>query len=160
MTWPRSFGPTGPTVMERRALLLRDGCTLDVIIRPDSKSAGAASAPEVLYKTAALIDTGASKVCIDYRIAQKLQLREIDQTTLHVVGGKIEAHLFLGELEVPGVDYRELVEFVAPKVGQLRYEALLGRSFLTNFMVTFDGPAGQVNFMRRTPELLQPYDEG
>ena len=161
MTWSKTFGPVGPDEAQRHALLARDGCSLDVIIRADATSIAVAGAvTKTEHRTSALIDTGASKVCIDYRIAQELDLRQIDQTTLLVVGGKIEAPIYLGLLEIPGLEYREMIELVAPKIGQLRCEVLLGRSLLSAFIMTFDGPGGQVHFSRRVPDYLQPYDYG
>jgi hypothetical protein len=78
---PRTFGPAAPDASGRRQHLTVEGYILDVIIHRMPGS------PEELgvsqfYEAGGLIDTGASDVCIDYRMAQSLKLRQIDQQTV------------------------------------------------------------------------------
>lgn len=134
-------------------MIATNGHQIDIILRADS---AVVSSQEQFVAGTAIIDTGASKVCIDYRIAQTLNLRQIDQTTLQVVGGTVSAPVYLAELEVPSLNYKKLIEVVAAKVGHASYQALLGRSFLSEFIVTFDGPRGFFVFARPTPELHAP----
>lgn len=159
MTWTRCISPAGQNVMERQEGLARDGCLLNIIVAPDDKiiaRAGKAIRPN---NSTALVDTGASKVCIDYRIAQELGLRETGQRTLTTVGGNVEARVYIGVLEVPELDFRDLMEFVAPRV-PFNVRALLGRSFLREFIVNFDGPSGEVHFSRKSRDIWLPADEG
>lgn len=75
------------------------------------------------------------------------------------MGGSIDASIYLAELEVPQLDYRELIEVVAPKVGHTSYSVLLGRSFLSQFIVTFDGPEGHFTFNRPNPFKLTEVED-
>lgn len=93
-----------------------------------------------------LIDTGASDICIDYRLALELGLKEIDQRSVGVVGGSVQAKIYLGRLIVPDVGFDRVCPLYALKVRHPTHEVLLGRSFLENYVVTFDGPAGTFTF--------------
>lgn len=100
-------------------------------------------------ETNGLIDTGASDVCIDYRVALELGLREINQATVGVVGGSTLAKIYMGRLIVPDVGFDRVCPLYALKVRQPTHDVLLGRSFLENYIVTFDGPAGTFTFATR-----------
>ncbi len=124
------------------------GHILPVHIAGFGPSPPTASLP-ALVETQGLIDTGASDVCIDYRIALQLGLREIDQATVGVVGGSTMAKIYLGRLIVPDVGFDRVCPLYALKVRHATHEVLLGRSFLENYVVTFDGPAGTFTFAAR-----------
>jgi predicted aspartyl protease len=111
------------------------------------------------HATRALIDTGASGVCIDYRIAHALRLREVDQCTITVVGSSIPAAIFMADLEVPALGYHRTIPLIASKVGRINYNVLLGRSFLSDYIVTFDGPAGCFHFVEAPPHVHAPPEE-
>ena len=117
------------------------------------------AAPEAgpLCETRGLIDTGASDVCIDYRLAEQLGLRRIDQQDVGVVGGTVPATIYLGVLEIPALGFRQLMPLYALRVRRPTHEVLLGRSFLQHFIVTFDGPNGTFHFA--TPgDALRPHN--
>lgn len=155
---PKSFGPGGPDAAGRHEILKTEGPTLDVIVHQVAGLVIEDEAPS-FHPTRALIDTGASGVCIDYRIAHALRLREVDQCTIVVVGSSIPAAIFMGELEVPALGYRRTIPMIASKVGRINYNVLLGRSFLSDYIVTFDGPAGYFHFATPQQSLLAPPDE-
>lgn len=104
------------------------------------------------------MDTGATQVCIDIRKARELNLRENGQCTLSVVPNKVEAFRFMGMLEVPELEYAEPVEFVAPKLGTMAYDVLLGRSFLQHFIMNYDGLGGIVLIDRGPPQVHHDHD--
>lgn len=93
-----------------------------------------------------LIDTGASDICIDFRLAQQLGLKAIDQTMVVGVGGTLPATVYMGRLVVPDVEFDQLVRLYALKVRHPTHEVLLGRAFLQNYIVTFNGPSGLFHF--------------
>lgn len=100
-----------------------------------------------------LIDTGASDVCIDYRLAERLGLKVIDQTTVGVVGATVPAKIYLGRVVIPELGFDRMMRLYALKVRHATHEILLGRSFLQNYIVTFNGPAGMFTFSK--PEDFQ-----
>ena len=146
---PRTFGPGAPDAFSRREQLKVEGPILDVIIHREPNAAGGGGGP-ALYESGGLIDTGASDVCIDYRLASELRLRQIDQQTVATPGGSLLAAVFLGVLEVPALQFKKLMPLYALKVGRASYNVILGRSFLADFIVTFDGPNGFFHFAHPT----------
>ncbi|MGH7025485.1 MAG: retropepsin-like aspartic protease [Caulobacteraceae bacterium] len=142
---PRSFGPAGPDASSRREQLRVEGHVLDVIIHREPSAVDEEGVP-ALFEAGALIDTGASDVCIDYRLAHELKLRQIDQQTVATPGGTLLAAVFLGLLEVPDLGYRKLMPLYALRVARSSYSVILGRSFLADYIVTFDGPNGCFHF--------------
>ena len=75
------FGPGGATAKDRSDELRDLGHLLPVSL----------SGPAGLVRRQALIDTGASHVCIDYRPADRLQLASVDERRVGVVGGSATA---------------------------------------------------------------------
>lgn len=105
-----------------------------------------------------LIDTGASAVFIDERIARGAGLKNVGPTTMHVPGDVIvDATVYAGRLQVPILGYDRLVRFCAAKHSQDGHDILLGRSFLSDFIVVFDGPQGDFRFLR--PATASPLEE-
>lgn len=133
-----------------------EGIVIDVIIHREPKAVSEEGVP-AFYESAAMIDTGASDTCIDYRIAHALKLRQIDQRTIGTVGGPIEVAVFLGELEIPQLGFRRLDRFFAPKIDRINYSMLIGRSVLREFIFTYDGPMNLCHFAR--PSLPPDADD-
>lgn len=107
----------------------------------------------------ALIDTGATDVCIDIKTAELLGLRAVDRTTIGGVGGSVAADVFAGLLEVPALNFKRVVRMFAPVGVVLSSKVLLGRSFLANYIITFDGPNGMFHFYDPTVGLGAPVDD-
>jgi len=85
-------------------------------------------------------------VCIDNRIALQLGLKATDMQTLGVVGSEIQATVYAGSLEVPELNYKKTMPMFAPRKSSLAHPVLLGRSFLKDFIMTYDGPNGMFHF--------------
>ena len=124
-----------------------EGIVIDVIVHREPKAAPEDGVPEFL-EHGAMIDTGASDTCIDYRIAHALKLRQIDQRTIGTVGGPIQVAVFLGVLEIPQLKFKRLDRLFAPKIERINYSVLIGRSVLKEFLFTYDGPANLCHFAR------------
>ncbi len=158
---PRLYGPDGPSEEPRREALAIDGPVIDIVVRCEPGAERSEEGYPSEHRTGALIDTGASEVCIDYRIAHALDLREVDQRMIVTPGGNILVKVFLGLLEVPSLGFSRLMPLYAPKVERLNYAALLGRSFLKDFYVTFEGPTGRFVFVHKDDAFPPPpEDEG
>lgn len=134
------------------------GHVLDVIIH---REPGAKSEDGVrdFFEAGALIDTGASDNCIDYRIAQALKLRVIDQRTISTVGGPVEVNVYLGVFEIPVLGFKKMMRLFAPRIDRLNYQVLIGRSVLKEYLLTFDGPSDQCIFARPTPHIHELDDD-
>lgn len=156
---PKSFGPSAPNALHRSELLQLEGPTIPIVVRGEPGQRNFQAGYRDEFPTNAIIDTGASEVCIDYRIAHALDLRAVDQRTIQTVGGPILVQVFLGLLEVPGLKYRKLTRLYAPKVERVNYNALLGRSFLKDFYVTFEGPTGVFHFVHKDDAFAAPPDD-
>lgn len=124
-----------------------EGIVIDVIIHREPRAATEQGVPE-FFESGAMVDTGASDTCIDYRIAHALKLRQIDQRTIGTVGGPIEVAVFLGMLEIPQLGFKRLDRLFAPKIERINYSVLIGRSILREFIFTYDGPANVCHFAR------------
>lgn len=124
-----------------------EGIVIDVIVHRERIAAPEEGVPEFL-EHGAMIDTGASDTCIDYRIAHALKLRQIDQRTIGTVGGPIQVAVFLGILEIPQLGFKRLDRLFAPKIERINYSVLIGRSVLREFLFTYDGPANVCHFAR------------
>lgn len=154
----KTFGPDAPNSTRRRELFAAHGAILDVIIR---REPGAPPSDDVrdFFECGGLIDTGASVVGVDYRIAHALGLRQVDTRQLLTPAGSVEVGVFLAELDVPQLGWRHLISVYAAKVSNVNYNVLLGRSFLSEFVVTFDGPNGFFHFYDPQAGLTPPPED-
>jgi predicted aspartyl protease len=124
-----------------------EGIVIDVIIHREPNAATEDGVPD-FHESGAMIDTGASDTCVDYRIAHALKLRQIDQRTIGTVGGPVQVAVFLGVLEIPQLQYKKLTRFFAPRIERINYSVLIGRSVLREYIFTYDGPANLSHFAR------------
>jgi hypothetical protein len=69
-------------------------------------------------------------------------------------GSSVPATAYMGILDIPDLAFRGIVEIHTVKMKYPSSRVLLGRSFLENFIVTFNGPDGMFHFARtlRLPE--------
>lgn len=87
-----------------------------------------------------VIDTGASVICLDQRIALRLGLTAINRKNLEVAdGSQVEATIYMAEMHIPGLEFRDWVEVFAVKMRRPSTRVLLGRSFLKRYIVTYNG---------------------
>lgn len=153
MTGPRVYGESGEAAGE---LLRIHGPSLPVIIRnPGGPAPGFAP----FLERDALIDTGASDICISRAIARELQLAPVDSTMMGVVGGSVEATIYAGELEIPELRFRRTLQMYSPKTIAPHSHVLLGRSFLRFFVITYDGPSGIFHFHPAGAAPAGPIDD-
>lgn len=140
-------------------LLCAHGPTLYIDVGYDSNFdyanlAVAKATPETPKSTAsqvpALVDTGATESCIDNVLAVSLGLPEIDRLTISGVSGHDEVPVYLAHIVVPSLRLTQYGSFAGVKLtdgGQL-HQVLIGRTFLQNMIMIYDGLRGQVTLAR------------
>lgn len=146
-----TFGPAGPNRSTELAVL---GPVIDIeICGANTVGAG--------IMARGLIDTGASGICLDEKIATRLGLIKIDEKELRVVGGgAFMSAVYMGLIRVPLLEFSEIMPVCAVPMRNDSHEVLLGRSFLKNFIVTFNGPEGMFHFSHppRPPGIYDDFD--
>jgi predicted aspartyl protease len=150
----QTYGPAGSSSADRSRELSINGPLLDISI----EGVGSAFAG---LNARGLIDTGASVVVRDQRIADKLGLRLVNEDTVGLVGGvRANAKIYMGYIKVPILGFQEIMPLYAVPMKYESHNVLLGRSFLRHFIVTFNGPSGMFHFAtphgdtQETPENL------
>lgn len=148
-----SFGPAGTDAASRSEEVRLLGHLMAV--EPASGPAG------IGLRRQAMIDTGASDICIDYRLAERLNLTPVDQRSVGVVGGaNVQATVYKGVLRVPELNYEAYIPLFGMRLRRPTYDVLIGRSFLQQFIVTLDGPEGVFHFQKPArDQASEPFDE-
>jgi hypothetical protein len=98
----------------------------------------------------ALVDTGAYTSAIDVAVFQHLSILAIDRRPIHSAGGNVMAEIFpanlsFPELNVPTLEMEQVIGCNFGWKGRKDDEFLmvLGRDFLKNFLVVYDGMHGE-----------------
>jgi len=94
----------------------------------------------------ALVDSGASQSCIDSLLASELSLPVIDRKPIAGIGGQHEASIYMAQIHVPSLVFTLYGAFagVHLQAGGQFHKALLGRDFLSNFTMVYEGKTGAV----------------
>jgi Aspartyl protease len=94
----------------------------------------------------ALIDTGAIASFIDDTLATTLQLPIVNQQVVSGSNGKHTINSYLAHIYIPALDITHSGQFggVHLIAGGQRHSALIGRTLLRHFQLTYDGPSGLV----------------
>lgn len=94
----------------------------------------------------ALVDTGASESCIDSALAAKLNLPIVNRRDIAGAHGSGAVDFHLAQIYVPSLHWTIFSQFVGVHLiagGQI-HSALIGRNFLQNFTMIYEGPTGVV----------------
>ena len=95
----------------------------------------------------ALVDTGASGNSIDAELASDLRLPVIYyDEEVSGSAGKHKADIYLAQIHIPELNRTISGQFVGVRLaagGQL-HRAIIGRSFLRDFVLRYDGRTGEV----------------
>jgi hypothetical protein len=141
------FGNSGAQGSE---LLVSLGPTIQVNIGFDPDYIPALDPPMVpvpgVTSIHALVDTGATISCIDNLLAAQLGLPVVDRRPVWGVHGSHETNTYLAQIYVPALEVTVYGEFVGVdlQAGGQVHSALMGRTFLRNFQMTYDGRTGSV----------------
>jgi hypothetical protein len=100
--------------------------------------------PSLVQNVPALIDTGAQLSCIDEALAQQLQLPLINQTTSGGVHGQGLLNVYLGFIGIPLLGTMQIGAFIGAVMSGQMHRALIGRTFLTDMLLVYDGRTGAV----------------
>jgi gag-polyprotein putative aspartyl protease len=93
----------------------------------------------------ALVDTGALDSCIDTALAMSLNLPIVDRRTVSGVHSTNEVNMHLAHLHVPSLMFTYgIFAGVSLRAGGQQHQALIGRSFLKNFTMVYEGRTGTV----------------
>ena len=94
----------------------------------------------------ALVDTGASECFIDASLAAVLKLPIVDRQTVTAAHGLADVNVYLAQIHVPALD--QVIEgyFAGVQLlpGMSSFVALIGRSFLREFTMSYEGRTGRV----------------
>lgn len=97
----------------------------------------------------ALIDTGATKSCIDSEAARRLGLQPINTIQLGTAAGPITQFLYPATFRFPAmkleIEFSSVVgvDLTGQSVGDKKLVALIGRDVLARFILIYNGPNGQ-----------------
>lgn len=142
-------GRNGETAAD---LLVRLGPTVLVDIGLRSR-APAGETPDLPAKRIkALVDTGAGGDCIDDALAQRLRLPIRDEGEISGVGGRHHAFIYTARLYIPTLGQLLFQPFTGVKLqeGEQWHRVILGRSFLRNYRLVYDGLSGEVDIVEPT----------
>ena len=141
--------PDVPDMAVRRALLAEAGPTIPVQIGHapgfDEYTDPKPIIPSDLYP--ALVDTGASGNSIDSELAADLRLPVVEYGV--TVAGSVGEHttnIYLAQIHIPELSRTISGRFIGVGLaagGQL-HRAIIGRSFLRDFVLHYDGRTGEV----------------
>jgi predicted aspartyl protease len=98
----------------------------------------------------ALVDTGAGESCIDSLLAAQLNLPIVDRRSISGVHGAQMVNMHLAQIHVPSLAFTIYGAFAAVELvagGQI-HKVLIGRTFLQNFSMVYEGLTGTVKLSR------------
>ena len=107
-----------------------------------------------------IIDTGASVICLDKRVATRLQLTAINRKKMEVADGTVvDCAVYMAEMTIAGLGFRDWVEVHALPMTYPSRRVLIGRSFLKNYLVTYNGPEDLFHFHRPSRLDYSTYED-
>ena len=124
-------------------LLITYGPTVQVTVGHYAPETDPSRPSKAVY---ALVDTGASESCIDSALAAELGLPAIDTARIAGVGGGSVHDVFLAHITIPQLEIVQYGRFtgVNLRAGGQEHAVLLGRTFLVNTLMIYDGLRAQV----------------
>lgn len=96
-----------------------------------------------------VIDTGASVICVDARVVKRLGLVASNRRPVQMADGRLEvATIYTARMIVPALSFDDLVQVFAieMKSDSPISRVLIGRSFLSKYIVNYDGPRERFEF--------------
>lgn len=129
-------------------LLLLNGPTLLVDIGFDPAYTPTQQYPPAagIRMLPALVDTGATESCIDNLLAATLKLPIVDRRPVSGSAGSHLANVYLAQVHIASLQFTIYGAFAGVELaaGGQAHSALLGRTFLRGFTMTYEGPTGTV----------------
>ena len=97
----------------------------------------------------ALVDTGATESCIDDLLATQLNLPIFDVRPVSGTAGQHDVNMYLAQIHIPSLNYTIYGSFAGVHLaagGQVHH-ALIGRTFLGQFTMIYEGKTGNVRLI-------------
>lgn len=93
-----------------------------------------------------LVDTGATESCIDGLLATQLGLPIVDRRPISGVHGSRQVNMHLAQIHIPSLAFTIYGAFAGVDLaaGGQPHKALIGRTFLQNFTMVYEGRTGTV----------------
>ncbi len=135
-------GASGSSLLVEYGPTLKVNIGFDVNWKPNSGIPPVAGIKDV----AALVDTGAKECCIDNLLAIQLNLPVIDDGEVAGSYGRHPVKIYLAQIHIPSLDGTVYGRFAGVKLiegGQVQ-GALIGRTFLQNYTMLYEGGTGMV----------------
>ena len=132
--------------------LLQFGPSIEVIVGHYNSPVLAPSPPQATptptEKTWALVDSGAGESCIDIQLATRLGLPVIDKMQIAGSNGSHTHNVYLAHIHIFGLEFAQFGRFAGVDLagGNQAHGVLLGRTFLDNVLLIYDGVRGQITF--------------
>ena len=128
------------------ATLVTQGPQIDVVISFKTTETEQNQIPPRLINMPALIDTGAKSNLIDSGVAKVLDLPIVNKQKITGSNGTHIVDVYLAEIEIPSLNQKLYGQFAGVHLtaGELNFGALLGREFLKNLTMSYDGLTGSV----------------
>jgi hypothetical protein len=106
----------------------------------------------------ALVDSGAFASCIDSGLAMQLNLPIVDRQAISGVGGRHEVNMHLAHVHIPSLNFTIYGPFAGVNLiaGGQAHHALIGRTFLQNFTMIYEGHTGSVKLGNDQAPGLSP----
>jgi predicted aspartyl protease len=116
------------------------GPDVDLTLRGDDD----ARPPERL---AGLIDTGASVICVDSRVTKRPGLVATDRKFVQMADGRTTTStVYRARTSIPDLGFDDYVQVCGIEMDFPSTRVLLGRSFLRNYIVNYNGPTERFEF--------------
>ena len=129
-------------------LLVLNGPTLFVNIGFDPAYVLGSPIPPLagVTRLPALVDTGATESCIDNLLAASLKLPIVDRRAISSSAGRHTTNVYLAQVHVPALGFTLYGAFAGVDLaaGGQGHSALIGRTFLQHFTMTYEGRTGTV----------------
>jgi hypothetical protein len=109
-----------------------------------------------------IIDTGASAICVDSRITKQLGLVARDRKPMEMADGRVtECGVYPTRMVIPDLGFDGYVPVCAIDMVYASRRVLLGRSFLRDYIVNYEGPRERFQFHEtdRGDEFFVDHDE-
>ncbi len=140
--------PDGPQAPD---LLVRWGPTLIVNIGFDPSHTTTSTKPPTPGSSGlhALVDTGATESCIESLLAAQLNLPIVNRRMTAGAHGAKEVNVHLAQVYIPSLNYTIYGAFsgVELRAGGQAHSALIGRTFLRQFKMIYEGASGNVELI-------------
>lgn len=97
----------------------------------------------------ALVDTGATESCIDDLLATQLNLPIFDVRQVAGTVGQHDVNMYLAQIYIPSLKYTIYGAFAGVHLaaGGQAHHALIGRTFLSQFTMIYEGNTGSVRLI-------------